>query len=120
MLKWKETKRGIQLEIDVPATMAEVEQAVADRQAAGETVTVDDVIKQTVKDSLQAYLDYSEEGHYDSAKWQDADLAVFDVTNDPIATVKPQGESFVADFKQSPDALFFYLQDEAMKIAGVR
>lgn len=108
------------MEIEVPESMAEVEKEVADRQAKGEKVTADDVIKQAVKDSLQAYLDFSEEGHYDSVRWDGDALAVTDVMKKPLKTVTSQGESFVADFQANPGALFFYLQDEAMKISGVR
>lgn len=108
------------MEIDVPANMEEVEKEVAKREAAGETTSVDDVIKETVLASFQAYLEYSEEGHYSSAKWQGDAIAVTDVMKAPVTTIKAQGDSFVADFKMSADAVFFYLQEQAEKIAGIR
>lgn len=108
------------LEIDVPENMAEVEKEVAKRQADGKQATIDDVIKETVLASFQAYLEYSEEGHYDSGKWDGDNIVVTDIMKTVIYTVEPQGESFTADFKRSPDAVFFYLQDAAEKVAGIR
>ncbi|MFC6254703.1 hypothetical protein ACFP1H_08925 [Secundilactobacillus hailunensis] len=108
------------MEIDVPETMDEVKKEVARRQANGETATEADVIKKTVLASFQAYLEFAEEGHYDSAQWQGDNLEVTDIMKKPIQTVKPQTDSFVNDFKASNDALFLYLQEAAAKIAGMR
>lgn len=108
------------MEIDVPETMAEVEKEVARRQANGESVTEAEVIKRTVLASFQAYLEFAEEGHYDSAKWAGDNIEVIDIMKQPIETVKPQTDSFVTDFKASNDACFLYLQEAATKIAGMR
>ncbi|MTV83276.1 hypothetical protein [Secundilactobacillus folii] len=109
------------MEIDVPETLADVKKEVAKRQANGDAdATEEDVIKETVLKSFQAYLEFAEEGHYDSAKWQGDNIEVTDVMRKPIETVKPQTDSFINDFKASNDALFLYLQEKAGKIAGMR
>lgn len=108
------------MEIEVPETMAEVEKEVTRRQANGETVTEADVIKDTVLASFQAYLEFAEEGHYDSAQWQGENIEVIDIMKQPVETIKPQTDSFVNDFKASNDACFLYLQEAAAKIAGMR
>lgn len=108
------------MEIDVPETMAEVEKEVARRQANGEAATEADVIKYTVLASFQAYLEFAEEGHYDSARWSGDNIEVIDIMKKPIETVKPQTDSFVNDFKTSNEACFIYLQEAAAKIAGLR
>ncbi|WP_282802124.1 hypothetical protein [Secundilactobacillus kimchicus] len=108
------------MEIDVPVNMNEVEMAVSKRQENGEDVTVESIIKETVLDSFQAYLDTAEEGHYDSAKWDGDNLKVIDIMGADGAVIKPMTTDFVADFKLNADALFFYLQDEAGKAAEGR
>lgn len=109
------------MEIDVPETMSDVDKEVAKRQANGDAAaTEEDVIRETVLASFQAYLEFAEEGHYDSAKWQGDNLVVTDIMKQVIETIEPQTDSFVDDFKASNDALFLYLQERAGKIAGMR
>lgn len=109
------------MEIDVPENMDDVKKEVEKRQANGDaSATEEDVIRETVLASFQAYLEFAEEGHYDSAKWQGDNIEVTDIMKKPIETVKPQTDSFVDDFKASNDALFLYLQEKAGKIAGIR
>ena len=105
------------MEIDVPVTMEEVDYKVEQLNKAGQIANESSVIMDTLAKSLDAYLETAEDGHYDSAKLEDDKLNVYDITGDFLKEVKPQGASFVADFKASPDFVFTYLEDQAGKIA---
>ncbi|GAY73466.1 hypothetical protein [Lentilactobacillus kosonis] len=105
------------MEVDVPLTMAEVAQKVQELNANGQNVTEDDVIRDTILQSFQGYLDEAEEGHYDSARY-DYELEVATVTGRVTHTIKPMtGNSLIEDFKQNPDMLFMYLSNRAEEIA---
>lgn len=108
------------MEIDVPVNMAEVEVVVNKRRENGEDVTTESVIKETILESFQAYLDTAEEGHYDSAKWEEPNLKVVDIMGDDGKVITPLSDDFITDFKTNADAVFFYLQDEARKAAEGR
>ncbi|GAK48735.1 hypothetical protein LOSG293_550050 [Secundilactobacillus oryzae JCM 18671] len=105
------------MEIDVPVDMTEVEAKVAELNEKGETVTVESVIMDTVLQSFQAYLEHAEAGHYDSAKLEDGKLNVYAITGGFMREVTPMGTDFVTDFKTNPDAVFFYLEEQAGKVA---
>lgn len=105
------------MEVDVPLTMAEVAQKVQELNANGQNVTEDDVIRDTILQSFQGYLDEAEEGHYDSARYEDQ-LVVATVTGRITHTIKPMtNESLIEDFKQNPDMIFMYLANQAEAIA---
>lgn len=106
--------------IQVPTDMDEVQMRQLQLKQQGETVTEDVIIRQAVLDIFQNLLDQIEDGHYDTAKWQDETLTVTDINGDLMATVKPKDETFIADFRKSSDATEEYLEQEAIRAAGGR
>lgn len=109
------------MSIEVPENMEEVAMKIAKYQVHGKKLTEDQVITTAVRDILQAYLDEALEGHYDDVKLaDDHTLVVTDVMGADAGRVTPQGDDWVADFKNDADAVDEYLADEAQKIVGHR
>ncbi|GEO69378.1 hypothetical protein [Levilactobacillus acidifarinae] len=106
--------------IQIPADMDEVQLRQLQLQKLGEKVSEDDVIRQGVLDTFQTFLDQIEDGHYDTAKWQDNQLIVIDILGKQTATVAPMSDSFVADFRANAEATQLYLEQQADQAAGGR
>lgn len=106
--------------IQIPSDMDEVELRQLQLKKLGDDRTEDEIIKQGVLDTFQAFLDDIEDGHYDTATWQGESLIVTDIMGDQTATVQPTGKSFIADFRQDADATQEYLQRQAIAAAGSR
>ncbi len=105
------------MEVDVPLSMPEVAEKVKELNSKGQNVTEDDVIRDTILQSFQGYLDEAEEGHYDSARYDD-ELEVLTVTGRVTHTIKPMAaDSLIEDFKKNADMTFMYLADQAEAIA---
>ena len=106
--------------IQIPTDMDEVQLRQLQLKQHGEDRTEDDIINQAVLDIFQGFLDQVEDGHYDTASWQDDTLVVTDIDGVQTATVKPQGATFNADFRESADKLELYLEQEAERASGAR
>lgn len=108
------------MSVEMPQSMDDVVMQVAQRKLHGETVTEDEVIKNAVKDILQAFFDEALEGHYDDVKWSGANLVVTDIMGETVGTVKPTGPDFIADFRKDADALLLRFENETTRIVGGR
>ncbi|KRN97648.1 hypothetical protein IV54_GL001223 [Levilactobacillus paucivorans] len=106
--------------IQIPTDMDEVQMRQLQLKQQGETWSEDQIIHQAVLDTFQAYLDQIEDGHYDTATWQDEALIVTDINGDQTATVQPQGDTFIADFRKDADQTSADLEQAAIKASGAR
>ncbi|MCI1552938.1 MAG: hypothetical protein LKH74_03350 [Levilactobacillus sp.] len=106
--------------IQVPTDMDEVQLRQLQLKQHGEDVTEDAIIRQAVLDIFQNVLDQIEDGHYDTATWAGEQLTVTDINGEQTATVAPQGDTFIADFRQNADATEDYLEQQAIKASGAR
>lgn len=113
-------KGRLKMSIQIPQSMAEVQVQLMERRNHGEQVTEEEVIKSAVKDSLQALMDEALAGHYDDVKWDGQALAVYDIMGKKAGEVVPIKDSFIQDFKTSPDNLILYFDDQVAKIVGGR
>ncbi|USS88371.1 hypothetical protein M3M39_02525 [Fructilactobacillus hinvesii] len=105
----------------IPENMDEVEKRLAEKQAAGEKITRNQLIYETICDLLQAYLINAEEGHYDSVKpVDDQHLEFVSVMGKHLGMYTAKGESLVADFKQDSFQMLLDLEAAAQQIAGGR
>ncbi|GEO67587.1 hypothetical protein [Levilactobacillus spicheri] len=106
--------------IQIPTDMDEVELRQLQLKKLGDDRSEESIIQQAVLDTFQTFLDQIEDGHYDTASWQDGNLIVTDITGQQTATVQPHGESFVADFRQNADQTQQYLEEQAIDASGSR
>lgn len=106
--------------IQILSDMDEVQLRQLQLKKLGDDVSEEDVIRQGVLDTFQAFLDQIEDGHYDTAKWQNEDLIVVDILGHQTATVAPVSDSFVTDFRQNSDETQRYLEQQAARAAGGR
>lgn len=110
------------MSIQIPQNMAEVQVQLTERRNQGEQISEDTIIKNAVKDILQALMDEALEGHYDDVKWDadEHDLIICDIMGKPVGKASPAKESFIADFKADPDTLMLRFDDVVTKIVGGR
>lgn len=108
------------MSVEFPENMEEVAMQMAQHKVRGEQVDEETVIKNAVRDILQAFFDEALEGHYDDVKWDGNDLLVTDVMGEEDGRVKPESDSFVNDFKKDADSLIERLEDETHRIVGGR
>ncbi|MBS1005595.1 hypothetical protein JK163_04675 [Levilactobacillus brevis] len=106
--------------IQIPMDMDEVQMRQLQLKQHGEVASEDEIIRQAVLDICQNFLDQIEDGHYDSVAWQEETLTVTDINGDQMAVIKPQGSSFVADFRQNADATLRRLEQAAIQASGAR
>lgn len=106
--------------IQIPMDMDEVQMRQLQLKQHGEFASEDEIIRQAVLDICQNFLDQIEDGHYDSVAWQEETLTVTDINGDQMAVIKPQGASFVADFRQNADATLQRLEQAAIQASGAR
>ena len=106
------------MSIQIPQSMTEVEVQLLDRQKHGEQVTKEEIIRNAVKDTLQALMDEALDGHYDDVKWDDQghDLVIYDI----MGKVAPVKATFVDEFTASPDNMMLHFDDAVTKIVGGR
>ncbi|USS85723.1 hypothetical protein M3M35_03565 [Fructilactobacillus myrtifloralis] len=105
----------------IPENMEEVHKRLAERQAAGDTITETALVYETVCDLLQNYLDNAEDGHYDSVQpVDDQTLAFVSVMGRQLGTYHAQGKSLVDDFQTNSFQMLLDLEEAALKIAGSR
>ncbi len=97
--------------------MRELNDKFAVEKAHDSAVTKEQVMRQTIEDTFQAYLDYAEDGHYDTGKLIDNEIQVLDLHNQLLKRIKPMTDSFEHDFEANADKLLGYLEDEANKVA---
>lgn len=108
------------MSVEIPENMEEVAMQLAQHQVRGEQVDETTVIRNAVRDILQAFFDEALEGHYDDVKWDGDNLVVTDSMGDEAGRVQPQSSSFVDDFKNNADSLIERLEDETHRIVGGR
>lgn len=110
------------MSIQIPQSMTEVEVQLLDRQKHGEHVTKEDIIRNAVKDTLQALMDEALDGHYDDVKWDDQgqDLLIFDIMGKEVGRVAPLKGTFIDEFTASPDNMMMHFDDAVTKIVGGR
>lgn len=106
--------------IQIPTDMDEVALRQLQLKKLGEDWTEEAVIKQGVLDTFQAFLDQIEDGHYDTATWQNEALIVTDILGQQTATVHPRGSSFIDDFRHNAELTQQYLEEQADRAAGGR
>lgn len=108
------------MSVEIPENMEEVAMKIARAGVHGQHLNEDQVIKQSVLDIMQAFMDEALEGHYDDVAWSDNSLKVTDIMGKEVGVVKPAGKTFVDDFKQNADDLVERLEDEVGRIVGGR
>lgn len=110
------------MSIQIPQSMSEVEVQLLDRQKHGEHVTKEEVIRNAVRDTLQALMDEALDGHYDDVKWDDhgQNLLVIDIMGKQVGEVTPLKKDFIAEFTASPDNMLLHFDDAVTKIVGGR
>ncbi|GAF35582.1 hypothetical protein [Lentilactobacillus farraginis] len=107
------------MSLEYPENMRELEDKFAIKKARDPKVTKEQVMRQTIQDTFQAYLDYAEDGHYDTGKLVGNEIQVFDLNNQVTKRIQPLGDSFEQDFEANADRLLGYLEDEADKVADM-
>lgn len=108
------------MSVEIPENMEEVAMQLAQHQVRGEQVDESTVIKNAVRDILQAYFDEALEGHYDDVTWSDNDLVITDFMGKEVGKISPETDSFIADFKKNADALMERLENKTIQIVGGR
>ncbi|EHL98788.1 hypothetical protein HMPREF9103_01343 [Lentilactobacillus parafarraginis F0439] len=105
------------MSLEFPENMRELEDKFAIKKARDPKVTKQQVMRQTIEETFQAYLDYAEDGHYDTGKLVGNELQVLNLNNKVVKKVKPLTDSFENDFETNADRLLGYLEDEATRAA---
>ncbi|MFD1124848.1 hypothetical protein ACFQ22_05635 [Lentilactobacillus raoultii] len=105
------------MSLEFPENMREFEDKFAIKKARDSKITKEQVMRQTIQDTFQAYLDYAEDGHYDTGKLVGNEIRVLDLNNQVTKKIQPIGDSFEQDFETNTDRLLGYLEDEANKAA---
>lgn len=110
------------MSIQIPQSMTEVEVQLLDRQKHGEHVTKEEIIRNAVRDTLQALMDEALDGHYDDVKWDDQghDLVIYDIMGKEVGRVAPKKATFIDDFTASPDSMMLHFDDAVTKVVGGR
>ncbi|WP_283583969.1 hypothetical protein [Limosilactobacillus difficilis] len=108
------------MSIEIPANMDEVAMKIAQAQVHGQKLTTEEVIRDAVKDTMQALMDEALAGHYDDVSWDGSDLVVTDFTGKTVGRVSPNAKDFTQEFRDSADKLSFRLAKAAKKIVGGR
>lgn len=108
------------MSVEIPENMEEVAMQLAQHQVRGEQVDEATVIKNAVRDILQAFFDEALEGHYDDVNWDAEDLVITDFMGKEVGKIHPQDDTFIADFKKDADSLIERLEDKTTKIVGGR
>lgn len=108
------------MSVEIPTNMEEVAMKIAAAKVHGQDLATDTVIRNAVRDTMQAFMDEALEGHYDDVSWDGDHLVVTDFTGKSVGAVTPSGDSFVADFKANADQLSLKLENAATKIVGGR
>lgn len=115
-----EERSNEKMSVEIPSNMEEVAMKIAAAKVHGQDLATDEVIKDAIRDTMQAFMDEALEGHYDDVSWDGEQLVVTDFTSKQVGTVAPNGESFVANFKANADQLSLKLENAAAKIVGGR
>ncbi len=105
------------MSLEFPENIREFEDKFAIKKAHNPKVTKEQVMRQTIEDTFQAYLDYAEDGHYDTGKLVGNEIHVVGLHNQLIKKIQPMSESFESDFKANTDKLLTYLEDQADEVA---
>ena len=108
------------MSVEIPSNMEEVAMKIAAAKVHGEDLAVDDVIKDAVRDTMQAMMDEALEGHYDDVSWSGTQLVVTDFMGKQVGAVSPTEDSFISDFRGNADRLLLTLENAAVKIVGGR
>ncbi|WP_295746893.1 hypothetical protein [uncultured Limosilactobacillus sp.] len=108
------------MSVEIPANMEEVAMKIAAAKVHGQDLAVDDVIRDAVRDTMQAMMDEALEGHYDDVSWSGNELVVTDFTGKQVGTVAPAADNFISDFRENADQLSLKLEKAAAKIVGGR
>ncbi|MCK8637938.1 hypothetical protein [Fructobacillus fructosus] len=102
--------------LDVADDYQQVKDQVAILNARGEQVTEDQVIKRTLKRSLEQILDYRMDGTFYTVAWDDqGNLALTDVYGKPAGVIKPINESLIEDFKRDDQGVWDHFNLAIMK-----
>lgn len=108
------------MSVEIPENMEEVAMQLAQHQVRGEQVDEVTVIKNAVRDILQAFFDEALEGHYDDVNWDGKDLVITDIMGKEAGRIHPQAATFIDDFKTDADSLIERLEDATTRIVGGR
>ncbi|MGV0168027.1 hypothetical protein ACRYI5_05425 [Furfurilactobacillus sp. WILCCON 0119] len=108
---------------EIPENMHEVLLKVQEENARRDDdhqVTEEQVMANAVHDTLQYWVDYLLDGHYDEVSWAGNQLVVEDIVGDEVGRVDPMSETFANDFRQSPEGTLFRLESEANRLISHR
>ncbi|KRM04060.1 MAG: hypothetical protein ABF624_07020 [Liquorilactobacillus ghanensis] len=102
----------------IPVSLPEVAVKLAWEQAHGQKASEDTVILAAVLENVRAMLEEALEGPYWEAAWEKSDqsIIVTDAIGHPVGTIKPQGSSFIADFRADAPKLIGWLDQEVQQI----
>lgn len=106
----------------IPETMEAVEVRVAMMKQVGFPVAVDDVIKEAIKDGLQALLDEQMSGHYYTVHWDVnfKSLEVIGFGDEHVGDIEPEAgqPAWIDQFKTNTDMFWFNLDTAVSQLVG--
>jgi hypothetical protein len=115
-----EFKEEISMSVEVPENLEEVAMRVALLKTRGRETTEKEVINQAVLDALQIFVDQELDGHYDTVKYDGAQLVIFDLMGEEISRLDPEQADFEQDFRTNADKTMLRLEDLAHQVVGSR
>ena len=107
----------------LPEDMEAVLERVDLMTKRGFPVSVDDVIKETLKAGVQSIVDERMEGNYYAVRWNDNFTAfdLFDsINNDAVGEIKAADANvdYIEQFKLNSEVLWFTLDQQIGKLLG--
>ncbi|RRG18468.1 hypothetical protein D3P96_00320 [Weissella viridescens] len=106
----------------IPQDMQEVTDQVILMNARGFEVSEDDVIREALKAGFQAIVNDRMDGNYDTVRWDDdfSGLQIVGIDDSIEGEIQPaDGEpSFIEQFKEDPNKVWFKLDNAAASIIG--
>ncbi|CAK8054824.1 hypothetical protein [Eupransor demetentiae] len=106
-------------QLDVAEDLQTVKDQVAILTARGFDVTEDQVMADALQRGLQEMVDERLGAGYDTVKWSDKqELQIWDMYNELVGTLSPQGDSLLDDFRQNDDKIWDYFHEQLRRIVS--
>lgn len=102
---------------NLPTNSIEFQEALAVQRVHNPQTDENQFFQTVITEIFQRYLDYAEEGHYDTVHFNGNNLEVVGVTGKVSNVIEPTGASFREDFEADADKLLTFLEDKAGEIA---
>ncbi|MCF6514715.1 hypothetical protein GSH19_00745 [Lactobacillus sp. S2-2] len=103
----------------IPENMNDIDLKMEELNNEGKSIDKDTLIKETVLQLFQAYLDNAEDGHYDTGYLLDNNqIEVKNIANKSVAFIK-DNEGFIESFKKDSFTLLLWLEKEAHRVANL-